>query len=87
MLNNLCLLEWYFKHVARAQQFYSGIACVASVPVRAERNIRPREAARRSFHIRDARKMGREQNCGPTLRSARTGTLGTQADSGKICHV
>ena len=37
--------------------FCPNIACVASVPVRAERNKGPRE----SFCIQDARKMGREQ--------------------------
>ena len=34
------------------------IACVASVPVRAERNIRPQEAARRSFTFGTRGKWG-----------------------------
>ena len=34
------------------------VACVASVPIRAELKYR---AARRSFRVREARKMGREQ--------------------------
>ena len=42
------------------------IACVASVPVRDERNIRPRE--------------GDSPSRGPILRSARTGTLATQTN-------
>ena len=37
------------------------LACVAGVPVRAERNIGPLRATRGSFPIQDARKMGREQ--------------------------
>ena len=38
--------------------FLAWVACVASVPVRAERNIRPREVARRSFTFGTRGKWG-----------------------------
>ena len=65
-------------------------ACAASVPVPAERNIGPREiAARRSFRIRDARKMApfsARPSRGSIFRSARTGK-GTLATLAKLTSV
>ena len=88
-----CNLPWRHSHKTRLKTaLWTAFACVASVLVRAERNL----------CIQDARKMGREQkgrppwsfllspdfphvlnakipSRGPIFRSARTGTLDTQA--------
>ena len=78
------MLEWYFKHVARAQQFYSEIACVASVPVRAERNIRPREGV---FTFGTRGKWGKSKTAARYFVRLVWERLLRRQFSGKICDV